>query len=362
MKMEERKRIRISAPQISDEEIRGVKEVLMSGQLAQGKMVSEFEREFSAYTGCKHAIAVSNGTCALHLANLACSGKGRYAITTPFTFIATVNTILFAQRRPVFADVLEDGNIDPSCVRKCMKKSADLVIPVHLYGNPCEIKEICEIAADSGARVVEDAAQAHGARVDGRHVGTFGDAGIFSFYPTKNMTTGEGGMVVTNNDEIAEGVRLLRNHGQIRRYEYTGIGFNMRMTEINAAIGLVQLKKLDNWNEIRRRNARLLIESLEGIEYIKLPEVTDGHVFHQFTIRVLHGQRDRLADYLNKKGVDTAVHYPKVVYTAPHLRMYAARCPIAESLAAEVLSLPVHPGVSEEDIAYISECIRNFKP
>jgi len=358
----EKRRIRIAKPLIGEEEKRLVVEALSSGQLAQGQRVADFEKAFAGYVGCRHAIAVSNGTAALHVANLACAGKRPKAISTPFTFIATANTLLFAHKKPIFVDVLGDGNIDPARVKASMKSDVDIILPVHLYGNPCDIKSLIEIAKQFGARVVEDAAQAHGAKIDGKHVGTFGDAGIFSFYPTKNMTTGEGGMVTTNDDEIANEVRLLRNHGQSARYEYAGIGFNVRMTDINASIGLAQLKHLDEWNAVRRRNAKALIEGMHGLKWLTPPAFTDGHVFHQFTIRVHEGKREPLAAYLSENGVDTAIHYPKVLYAYPHLTEFASRCPNAETLAKEVLSLPVHPSVSEEDVAYICERVRGFKP
>lgn len=357
----EKRRIRIARPLIGDEEKRLVVEALSSGQLAQGQRVADFENAFAGDVGCKHAIAVSNGTAALHVANLACSGKRPKALTTPFTFIATANTLLFAHKKPVFADVLGDGNIDPARVKASLKHDIDIVLPVHLYGNPCDIEQIVELAAGFGAKVVEDAAQAHGARIGRKHVGTFGDAGIFSFYPTKNMTTSEGGMITTSNDGIADELRLLRNHGQSSRYEYAGIGFNVRMTDISASIGLAQLKHLEEWNSIRRRNAKALIDGLSGIKLIEPPVLTDGHVFHQFTVRVHDGARDALAKHLNENGVDTAVHYPKVLYAYPHLTEYATRCPTAERLAGEVLSLPVHPSVTEEDVAYICESVRGFK-
>lgn len=355
-------RIRMAAPLISDEEVSAVVDVLRSGNLAQGERVCEFEREFAAYVGARHAVAVSSGTAALHLCLSALALRGGRSITSPFTFVATANAILLSGRIPVFADIQENGNISPRCIVDALTDDVDAILPVHLYGNPCDIEAIIETANDHEVHVVEDAAQAHGARVSGRHVGTWGTAGCFSFYPTKNMTTGEGGVVVTSDADLAEQIRMLRNHGQTSRYEYGMLGYNLRMTDIAAALGLVQMRRLDAWNARRRTNARRMIEELEGISWLTLPELTEGHVFHQFTIRVRSRLRDRLAEHLHARGVDTAVHYPRVLYTYPHLQGYASGCRTAERLAGEVLSLPVHPALSGEDILYICESLRLFRP
>lgn len=250
--------IPIAKPNIGEEEKNAVMEVLESGMLAQGLKVKEFEERFAKYIGTKYAVATSNGTTALHIALLS-SGikKGDEVITTPFSFIASATSILFCNAVPVFADIkTKTFNINPNKIEKAITKKTKAIMVVHLYGQSSEMDRIKEIANKKKLSLIEDACQAHGAENNGKRVGSIGDIGCFSFYPTKNMTTGEGGMITTNDHVIAEKVRLLRDHGQKERYEHVIVGYNYRMTNIAAAIGIEQLQKLEQFNKKRRENAK----------------------------------------------------------------------------------------------------------
>ena len=379
--------IRISAPFLGEEEISAVEHVLRSGMLSQGAYVEAFESAFADFIGVEHAIAVSSGTAALHIALLAAGiGKGDEVITTPFTFIATANAILFVGAKPVFVDVCEDDfNIDVEKVKEAINERTKAIIPVHLYGQPCDMKAIVDLAEDHNLHVIEDACQAHGAEFAGKKVGSFGTAGCFSFYPTKNMTTGEGGMLTTNSKEIAKKARMLRNHGSSARYMHEILGFNMRMTDISAAIGIEQLKKLPYFTKRRRENAEYLTERLKGIRGIVTPVVKEQrkHVFNQYTIRVVGDEeadradranganrakgnrgkegvnRDDLARMLTERGVEVGIYYPRPVHKQPLYRKlgYEGQYPISEKLSEEVLSLPVHPVVRKEDLEMMVEII-----
>ena len=362
--------IPIAKPLIGDEEINAVIEVLKSGMLAHGKEVEAFEREFAGYLGAKHGIAVTNGTAALDVALKALKiGPGDEVITSPFTFIASVNSILFQGAKPVFADIdPKTFNLDPNEVLERINEKTKAIIVVHLYGQPADMKAFSEIAEDHKLYLVEDCAQAHGAEFDGRKVGTFGDIAAFSFYPTKNMTTGEGGMVVTNDDELAEKARLIRNHGQTKKYLHEELGYNLRMTNIAAAIGRVQLRKLDEWNEKRIENAKLLTDGIKRIGGLTPPYVDPRvkHVFHQYVIRVedeFPMSRDELAQKLREKGVGTGIHYPMPVHHQPFYQKLGYPeeiCQNAVEASKRVLSLPVHPSVSREDVEYILQTLEEL--
>ena len=263
--------IPIAKPLLGKEEIDAVTEVLSSGMIAQGPKVDEFEIAFSEYTGCEYSAAVNSGTAALHIALLAHGiGKGDEVITTPFSFIATANSILYTGAKPVFADIEPDTyNIDPEKIKEKITSKTRAIIPVHLYGHPADMKAIMEIAEDSKLIVVEDACQSHGAAYNGKRVGSFG-TGAFSFYPTKNMTTSEGGMLTTNDKEIAERAKMIRAHGSKVRYLHEMLGFNLRMTDIAAAIGLVQLGKLDKFTAARQKNAEMLTKGLQKSQELDL--------------------------------------------------------------------------------------------
>ncbi len=351
--------IPIAKPLIADEEIEEVVKVLKSGFIAQGPKVAEFEEKFAKYIGVKHAVATSSGTTALHTALLAAGIKsGDEVITTPFTFAATSNSALYVGAKPVFVDIdPETYNIDPKKIEEAVTDKTKAIIPVHLYGQPADMDPICKIAEEHDLVVIEDAAQAHGAIYNDKKAGSIGDAGCFSFYPTKNMTTSEGGMITTDNDEIAEAASIIRAHGESERYTHVVLGYNFRMTDIAAAIGLVQLKKLDKFNAKRNENAAYLTEHIEKIDGIKAPYVSENvkHVFHQYTIRVDKAKRNELIKFLNEEGVGTGIHYPKPIYTQ---KLYkdlgiGASCPEAEKAASEVISIPVHPSIDLEDLEKI---------
>jgi perosamine synthetase len=355
--------IPIAKPMIGKEEIEAVNRILESGMLTQGKEVEAFEKEFATYIGVKNAVAVANGTAALDLALKALGIKeGDEVITTPFTFIATANAILYQRARPVFADIDPSTyNLDPNAVLESITPKTKAIIVVHLYGQPCDMDAFLQIAEDHRLLLIEDCAQAHGAEFRGEKVGKFGDASVFSFYPTKNMTTGEGGMVVTDRYEVAEKVRMLRDHGQSSKYVHEELGYNLRMTNIAAAIGRVQLRKLDLFNEKRTRNARKMIEGLKNLKSIVLPFVDSRvkHVFNQFVVRV--EERDYVAKRLSEMGIATAVHYPKPVHHQPLYRKLGYPeeiCPNAIEASKKVLSLPVHPALSDADVERIIRALK----
>ncbi len=348
--------IPIAKPLIGEEEKSAVQEVLSSGVIAQGPKVSEFESAFSKYCGTGFGVAASNGTTALHLALLACGVKpGDEVITTPFSFIATANSILYCGAKPVFADIdAQTFNISPDKIERQITDKTKAVLVVHLYGQPCEMDSINRICSDDGLKLVEDACQAHGAEYKGKRVGGLGDCAVFSFYPTKNMTTGEGGMLTTNNQEIAERARLLREHGSKVRYHHEVLGYNYRTTDISAAIGLEQLKKLNGFNKKRMKNAERLTEALKGVEGIEAPYVKPEvlHVFHQYTIRVtsdFHLTRDETAAKLREMEVGTGIYYPLPIHRQPFYKSDPGLL-MAEAASSEVLSLPVHPGLTEDDL------------
>ena len=355
--------IQIAKPLLGKEEIDAVTEVLNSGMIAQGPKVEEFELAFSKYAGCDYATAVNSGTAALHIALLAHGiGKEDEVITSPFSFIATANSILYTGAKPVFADIeLDTFNIDPEKIKEKITSKTRAIMPVHLYGQPADMKAIMEIAEDNKLLVIEDACQSHGAKCLGKRVGSFG-TGAFSFYPTKNMTTGEGGMLTTDKKEIADKAKMIRAHGSKVRYLHEMLGFNLRMTDIAAAIGIVQLRKLDKFTKDRQINAGILSEGLKEISGLVLPVIKEGcsHVFHQYTIRTKN--RDQLAAFLKKREIDTGIHYPIPIHRQPFYRDlgYKDFLPVSEKIVEEVLSLPVHPGVSRDNLQKIIETSKEF--
>ncbi|RUM46576.1 MAG: aminotransferase DegT [Hyperthermus sp.] len=364
-------RIPIASPVIEEDEVNAVVNVLRSGMLAHGPVVEEFEEKFAEYVGVDYAVAVSSGTAALDIILKAYGiGPGDEVITTPFTFIATANAILFQGARPVFADIeLDTYNIDPERVVELITPRTKAIIAVHLYGHPADMKPLAEIAEDHKIVLIEDAAQAHGALYHGRKTGSLSNAAAFSFYPTKNMTTGEGGMITTNDRAVARKAKLLRNHGQERKYLHTELGYNLRMTSIAAAIGIAQLKKLDKMNEARRRNAEKLTSILNNIKGIVTPQEKPWarHVYHQYVIRVTQPYpytRDQLAEKLAEKGIETAIHYPRTIPQQPLYKRLGIgcrnKCPNAEKAAREVLSLPVHPKLSQHDVEKVARTIKEL--
>ena len=346
--------IPIARPQMGEEEKSRVWDAMASGSLAQGPRVREFEERFAEFIGARHAIATSSGTTALHLALLGHDiGPGDEVITVPFTFIASANSILYTGARPVFVDVDEhDFAMDVGKVEAAITPRTKAIMPVSLYGQPADMPAITAIADRHGLAVVEDACQAHGAAIGDRRSGTWG-AGTFSFYPTKNMTTGEGGMLTTDDAELAERVRLLREHGMKVRYHHDVVGYNFRMTDIAAAIGLAQLPKLDGYNDRRREIAARYDRELRGVV---TPTVRPGvtHVYHQYTIRV--ERRDEFAERLKERGVGSAIYYPIPVHRQkPFVALgYGDEAyPVTDRLTEEVLSIPVHPSLSDDEVAQV---------
>ncbi len=355
--------IPIAKPLIGDEEKQAVLEVLDSGMLAQGPRVEAFEKAFAGMCGVAYAVATTSGTTALHTALLAHGiGPGDEVITTSFTFIASANSILYTGAKPVFVDIdPATFNIDPEQVESAITPRTRAILPVHLFGLPCDMDPLMEIAKKHGLVVLEDACQSHGAEYKGRKAGAFG-TGAFSLYPTKNMTSAEGGMITTDDPAIAEKCRVIRQHGMRRRYYHDELGFNFRMTDICAAIGLAQLRKLEKFNAARQANALFLSANLQGVAVPRVP-ADRTHVYHQYTVRVPHGRRDALLKYLGEHGVGTAVYYPvpvhrQTVYTEQ--LGYRQSLPQAECAAAEVLSLPVHPALAPSDLETIVATVNAF--
>lgn len=356
--------IKISHPIVGEDEVKAVKEVVSTGIIARGPVTRRFEEEFGRYIGVKHAIATSNGTAALHAALRALDIKeGDEVITTPFSFISSSNSILYVGAKPVFADIdPKTYNIDPEKVIERIGSRTKALLIVHLYGQPCEMKVLREIASDYKLYLIEDASQAHGAEYKGKKVGGFGDIATFSFYATKNMTTGEGGMVLTNDDVLARKIRLFINHGQDRKYNHVILGYNYRITDIQAAVGIVQLGKLDLWNKKRIENASFYSEKFSGLDGVKPPYVSSHvkHVFHQYVIWV--DEREDLMRYLDNNDIQTAVHYPMPIYKQPLYRElgYDEYHEYVEEAANHVLSIPVHPLLSKDQLNKIVDTIYEY--
>ena len=348
--------IYISKPYIGDEEKNAVMGVLDSGMLAMGPKTAQFENEFAKMCGVKHAIAVSSGTTALHIALLANGiGPGDEVITTAFTFIASVNAILYVGATPVFVDIDEESfNIDLSQVEKAITPRTKAILPVHLYGQLCDIEQLLAIAEKHNLKIIEDACQAVMASYKGKFAGSFG-TGTFSFYATKNMMSGEGGMITTNDDEVAESCRLIRNHGMKVRYYHDMLGYNFRMMDIQAAIGLEQLKRLPAFNEKRRENAAYFNARIKSV---KTPQEKQDyrHIWHQYTVRVNHGRnRDAALKQLNEAGIGAGIYYPVPIHHQEYIKELVGdvSLPVTEQMSREVISLPVHPMLSQDDLEKI---------
>lgn len=346
-----------------------VSEVLSSGMLAQGPMVARLEALGAVMAGAGHCMAVNNGTTAL-VVSLEALGleAGDEVVTSPFTFVATLNAILEAGATVRFADIGDDFCIDPDLVSSVVSDRTRVLMPVHLYGQPADMDRLIPIAATNGLAIVEDAAQAHGASVGDRPVGAAG-LGCFSLYGTKNVTTGEGGLVTTDDDDLADRIRVLRNQGMRARYEYEVPGHNYRLTDLQAAVGIPQLESLGSINAQRSANAAKLSAGLDGIVGITVPTESPGrrHVWHQYTVRVSAdapiGRQD-LMDGLARAGIASGVYYPRPVYDYECYRSHPLvrldPCPNTERITSEVVSLPVHPGLSDRDIERIIDVSRSL--
>jgi perosamine synthetase len=354
--------ISIADPELSDDAMERVREVLESGMIADGPEVRSFEAEFAEFCETEHAVAAANGTAALQTALVAAGiGKGDTVLTTPFSFVASANAARLCGADVVFADINpETYNLSPESVKEVAQETEiDALIAVHLYGLPAEMDELHEIADANDAVLIEDAAQAHGAAYDGERVGALGDVACFSFYPTKNMTTAEGGMLTTNDDDIAERARRFVNHGRTESYEHAEVGHNLRLTSIGAAIGREQLSRLADFNERRRHNAARLTEGLAETEFVTPTEPANRrHVYHQYTIRA--DDREAVQTYLDDHDIGSGVYYPKCIHEQLAYAGYEGTYPHAEQAAAEVLSLPVHPNVSDADIDRIIEVLEDY--
>jgi len=344
---------------------RAILDVVAGGHFILGPNVRSLEEEIAAYTHCRYGIGLASGTDALRLALAALDiGPGDEVITTPFTFVATASTISHAGATPVFVDIdPRTYNLVPALVEEAITPRTRAIVPVHLFGQPAEMAPILDIARKHNLRVIEDAAQAIGAEEQGRRVGSLGDIGCFSFYPTKNLGAyGDGGMVTTNDPEIAEKVRILRNHGSRERYQNEVLGFNSRLDEIQAAVLRVKLRYLEEWTARRRQIAALYTELLAHTAVTtpyERPEVR--HVYHQYTIRA--PRRDELRTYLQEQGIGTMVYYPTPLH---RLKLYAdldypaGSLPVSEAVAREVLSLPIYPELTDEQVHEVAEAIRRF--
>ncbi len=352
--------VRIARPMIGADERSAVQHVLESGMIIQGPEVAAFEDEFSALVDDRPCVAVNSGTSALQIALMSLELEaGGQVIVPSFTFAATANAVRLADLEPVFVDIDPTTYcMDPDAAAAAVGPRTVGIMPVHLYGQPAAMRELGDIADRNGLTVVEDAAQAHGATLDGRPVGSWGEAGAFSFYPTKNMTTGEGGMISYLDPSSERVARLLRNQGMERMYENEIVGLNLRMTDIAAAIGRVQLRRLAQFTAIRQANAARLTEALEGSEIIA-PTTAPGavHVYHQYTVRT--ARRDELEAHLADAGIESRVYYPIPVH---HLPAFASEAELVETerASAEVLSLPVGPHLSDAEVERIADALAAF--
>jgi len=367
---EAEKLIPINLPKIGEEEIEAVVKVMRKGPLTNalgaGPMVTQFEKNYAKFAGVKHAVAANTGTAALHMSAASVGVKpGDEVILPSFTFVATAEAVVLAGGKPVFADIDPATYcLSPVAVEKAITKKTKVILPVDLYGFPVDTKPLREIAKKNGLALVEDAAQAHGAERDGKTAGAFADAACWSLYASKNMTTGEGGVVTTDGDGIAEILRMVRTHGEKAKYASEMLGSNYRMAEIEAAMGIVQLEKLPAFVAKRRANAKRLTEILEKTKKLKLPKAPKGghHSWYLYTVRLLNGtetERNRILDELHKKGIGAEAYYVNPVHTMPYYREGFGKrnLPETEKAAKQVFSLPVHPGVSGEQVDFIGKTL-----
>lgn len=356
----------LSRPQVDRRQIRAVKRVLKSGQLVQGPEVEAFEHEICSELGVNYSVAVNSGTSALHLGLLAVGiGSGDEVIVPSFSFAATANAVVLSGAKVIFADICaDDFGLNPAHVEALIGPRTKAVLAVHLYGHPARLEQLVEICRRHRLLLFEDCAQALGAKENGRPVGSFGEFGALSFYATKNVSCGEGGMITTNNPELARRARLLRNQGQAVRYRNEIVGFNNRLTDMQAALGREQLRHLGLWVKKRQLNARYFSESIRGID---LPSIRDGshHSFNQYTIRVPSHKRQEFSEHLGNFGIQSSVYYPTPIHLLPSFREWIPQV-VAESLpetiraANEVLSLPVHPNLTKSQLRKIVKAANSF--
>jgi dTDP-4-amino-4,6-dideoxygalactose transaminase len=344
---------------------RAIQRVLDNTSFILGEEVSVFEEAFASYCETKYAIGTSSGTSALHLALLACGvGPGDEVITTPHTFMATAESIIHTGAKPVFVDIdLDTYNLDPSQIQAVINEKTKAIVPVHLYGTPADMDPILEIASKHGLKVVEDAAQAHGAEYNGRRTGSVGDVACFSFYPGKNLGAfGDGGCVVTSDKQIADRVRMLRNHGRTDKYRHEMVGYGYRLDALQAAILGVKLLHLEEWTKCRRENAKRYHHFLNGFGPVLPTEPNYARaVYHLYVIRV--PERDQLLQYLRSKGISAGIHYPIPLHLQPAfagLGYKPGAFPSTEKAASEVISLPMYPELRQDQIEEVAQAVQDF--
>jgi len=362
--MEKKMNIPLIKVYMDDAIKKAVLEVLDSGWYILHEKVREFERKFADFCGVKNAVCVSSGTAGLFLTLLALDiKKGDEVIVPSFSFISTATPVMDVGAKPVFVDIeAKTYTVDPEKIRSAVTKRTKAIIPVHLYGHPADMDPILEIAKENDIYVIEDACQAHGAEYKRRRTGGIGHVAFFSFYPSKNMTVcGDGGAVVTNNEEIAETVRKLRDHGRRDKYVFELKGYNLRFNEIQAAIGIKQLEKLPEWNEARRNIARMYTQALEGLVTTPIEESWAKHVYHLYVIRTK--KRDELKEFLSKQGISTLIHYPIPIHKQQAITSVLGTQPAlknTEKFAEEVLSIPMYPRLTKREAEYVSDKITEF--
>jgi len=360
-------RISLANPVLDEEMIQAAEDSLRNEWFLVGESIKKFEEEFARFVGTKYAISVNSGTDALFFSLLACNVEKKEVITTPMSFIATANTILYSKGKCIFADIESDThNIDPMEIEKKINKDTKCILPVHLYGYPAKMKEILDLAKDHNLSIIEDACQAHGTEINGKMVGSFGDAAAFSFFPAKNMTVGgDGGMITTDNEDLAILARKLKNGGRVSKYEHDVLGYTSRMSSVHAAIGRVQLKKLPEWNEKRTKLAEIYYKELSNLGKIILPKKGENKIkpsYYMFVIKTRN--RDELSEWLNKNEIETGIHYPIPIHLQPiYKRMFNFSDGMyknAEEHSKTCLSLPMYPDLKEDDVKFVCEKIQEF--
>jgi perosamine synthetase len=362
-------RIPLAKPILDEEMKKAAIDALQNERFVLGESVFKFEEEFARYCGTDYALSTASGTAALTLSLIAEGVRGSDVVTTPASFVASANPIIHAGATPKFADItLQSYTIDPAKVRISINDRTRAIIPVHLYGFPAAMDELRDIVLDRGMTVIEDACQAHGASYDGRRVGSIGDVGCFSFFPSKNMTVGgDGGMVVTNDESIAERVASLRDCGRAKgsKYVHGMVGFTERLNTVQAAIGRVQLRRLNAWNEARKRIASRYDDLLSDLDEVIIPPTANSiasPVYHMYVIRCR--RRDELRAWLEREGVDSGIHYPDPIHLQPVYRKIfgyrGGEFPNSETLCRNALSIPMHPSLTIDEVKFVSDSIHRF--
>ncbi|WCO65853.1 DegT/DnrJ/EryC1/StrS family aminotransferase [Iamia majanohamensis] len=354
-------RIRLARPQVGEAELDAVRDVLESGFLTNGPWTRRFEERFAGRHEVAHAVAFANGTVALEaLLRAHDVGPGDEVVVPSFTFISTATSVLHVGATPVFADIdPHTFDLDPAAVARVLTPRTRAVVPVHYGGQPAALAELCALAEDAGIVLLEDAAEAHGARCEGRPVGSWGHAGMFSFTPTKNITTGEGGMVTTDDGALAQRLRLLRNHGMDAPYHHASLGWNWRLSDIHAAIGCCQLDRLDDILATKRANAAVMAELLAPLPGVVAPVVAPGrdHTFMLYTVRVPPNRRDAALAGLAARGIEARVYFPPAHRQPVFAHLPVPDLPTTDEVAASVLSLPFHAGLGHDDLAEVATAL-----